>query len=221
MSKKMYDEKELLALISEVETQFAEHLAKSESAVTEPISKKEPVQAQAAEDLEKSEVEYDEQDFKEMDDMYKSMKKTEAEIHYKSVKKALFGDSQEPTEMKKTEANAEVSISKSEFDSLKKSNDDLKKDLESVTSLLKKAFSKPEVKTAPEQKAITEIQYLKKTEETVETKKDEKDVSKLSKSEINSKLTAQIKTGTLKKSDTDAISSYFAKGSIDSIKHLL
>ena len=214
MSKKTYDEKTLLALISEVETQFAEHLAKSETAV-EPISKKEPIEAQA---VEKSEHDYDEEDHKEMDKMYKSMNKSEAEIHYKSVKKALFG-AEESTEVKKTEAVAEESFFKSEVESLKQSNEDLKKDLQSVTSLLKKAFSKPEVKGAPEQKAITEIQYLKKSED--EVKKDEKDVSKLTKSEINSKLTAQIRTGKLQKNDSDAISTYFTKGTIDSIKHLL
>jgi len=86
MSKKTYDEKELLALISEVETQFAEHLAKSET-VIEPISKKEQIEAQA--EVEKSEHDYDEEDHKEMDKMYKSMNKSEAEIHYKSVKKAI------------------------------------------------------------------------------------------------------------------------------------
>lgn len=214
MSKKTYDEKELLALISEVETQFAEHLAKSEA--IETISKKEPVEAQA----EKSEHDYDEDDYKEMDKMYGSMNKSEAEIHYKSVKKALFGDVEESTEIKKSETSIEEDkILKSEIESLKKSNEDLKKDLESVTSLLKKAFSKPEVKPAPEQKAITEIQYLKKSED--EIKKEEKDVSKLSKTEINSKLTAQIKAGTLQKSDKDAIQTYFEKGSLNSIKHLL
>jgi hypothetical protein len=216
MSKKTYDEKELLALISEVETQFAEHLAKSET-VIEPISKKEQIEAQA--EVEKSEHDYDEEDHKEMDKMYKSMNKSEAEIHYKSVKKALFGNSEESTEVKKSEAVAEDSFFKSEVESLKKSNEDLKKDLQSVTSLLKKAFSKPENKAAPEQKAITEIQYLKKSED--EVKVDEKDVSKLSKSEINSKLTAQIRTGKLHKNDSDAITTYFTKGTIDSIKHLL
>jgi hypothetical protein len=217
MSKKTYDEKELLALISEVETQFAEHLAKSEQA-TETISKKEPVEAQTA-TVEKSEHGYDEEDCKEMDSMYNSMNKAEAEIHYKSVKKALFGDSEESTEVKKSETSEEEVILKNEIESLKKSNEDLRKDLESVTTLLKKAFTKPEVKTAPEQKAITEIQYLKKSED--EVKKEEKDVTKLTKSEINSKLTAQIKTGKLQKNDKDAIQTYFDKGSIDSIKHLL
>ena len=208
MSKKMYDEKELLALISEVETQFAEHLAKSET-VVEPISKKEPIEAQKSEESH----DYDEEDCKEMEKMYKSMTKSEAELHYKSVKKAMFGEEQ--VEMKKSEVIE--TVSKSEFETLKQSNEDLKKNLESVTSLLKKAFSKPEVKAAPEQKAITEIQYLKKSEDEVKGT----DVSKLSKSEINSKLTAQIKSGKLQKSDSDAIRSYFDKGTIDSIKHLL
>ena len=210
MSKKTYNENELLALISEVETQFAEHLAKSEQ--VDSISKKEPVEAQA-------EADYDEEDCKEMDKMYKSMTKAEAEIHYKSVKSALFGDSQESTEVKKTESSEEEVILKSEIESLKKSNEELKKDLESVTSLLKKAFSKPEAKMAPEQKAITEIQYLKKAED--EVKKEERDLTRLSKSEINSKLTAQIREGKLQKNDKDAIQTYFEKGSIDSIKHLL
>lgn len=211
MSKKMYNENELLALISEVETQFAEHLAKSEQ--IETISKQEPNEAQP-------EVNYDEEDFKEMDKMYNSMTKTEAEIHYKSVKKALFGESEaETVEIKKSEPSEEENLLKSEVESLKKSNEELRKDLESVTSLLKKAFSKPEAKPAPEQKAITEIQYLKKSED--EVKKEEKDFSKLSKSEINNKLTAQIKTGKLQKNDKEAIQTYFDKGTIDSIKHLL
>jgi replication initiation and membrane attachment protein DnaB len=154
-----------------------------------------------------------------MDKMYKSMSKSEAEIHYKSVKKAIFGEKEESVEVKKSEEVVEDSILKSEVESLKKSNEDLRKDLESVTSLLKKAFSKSEVKAAPEQKAVTEIQYLKKSED--EVKKEEKDVTKLTKSEINSKLTAQIRTGKLQKNDSEAINTYFSKGTIDSIKHLL
>lgn len=205
MSKRTYDEKELLALISEVETQFAEHLKKSEQ--SEPISKKEPAEKEHG---------YNDEDVREMDDMYRSMTKSEAEIHYKSVKKALFGE--ENSEIEKSES-VEVAGFTDEIESLKKSNEELKKDLESVTALLKKVLIKPEVKTAPEQKAITEIQYLNKSED--EVKKEEKDVSKLTKSEINSKLTAQIKGGKLQKNDKEAIQNYFDKGSIESIKHLL
>lgn len=204
MSKKTYDEKELLALISEVESQFAEHLAKSEK-----TSKKEPAEEHG----------YDEDDVREMDSMYRSMTKSEAEIHYKSVKKALFGDEES---VQKTEAQEEANddgVLETEIESLKKSNEDLRKDLESVTALLKKAFTKSEAKVAPDQKAITEIQYLNKSEDDL--KKDERDLSKLTKSEINSKLTAQIKSGKLQKNDKEAIQTYFDKGSINSIKHLL
>lgn len=243
-----YSEKDMAALISEVETQFAEHLAKAEEEQKPNLQKSEEANevAEAAattSDTETSteEFTYDEDDIAEMDKLYGSMSKAEAEAHYKSLKKNLFADeaSEEvETQKTETEANAEVKKSEksdnnlkkfeSENEELKKSNEELKKNYEDLQKNFEKLVSTltESVKkgSAPKQKAITKIQYIAKSEE--ENKKEDKkeeDVAKLNKSEIAKRLTNKIREGSLKKSDKEAINEYYLeKGkNIESIRHLL
>ena len=229
MSNVKYSEKDMAALIGEVEAQFAEHLNKAEKeteqalAKTEEISEETSVEAAETviEKSEESELSYDDEDFNEMNKLYSSMTKAEAEAHYKSVKKALFGESSEAeekiekSEEIKTEEKEEL-IAKSEFEAVKEENDKLKKSIEDLTNAVK-GFNK---NRAPSQKAITQIKYLSKSEGE-EAEVEEKNLESLTKSEIAKKLSEQIRKGA-SSSDKEKINQYYLdKTSIDTIKHLL
>ena len=235
MSKIKYSEKDMAALIGEVEAQFAEQLKKAEKETEPTLTKSEETSIEevkteevsteaVVEKSEESSFNYDEEDFNEMNKLYKSMNKAEAEAHYKSVKKALFGEESEETqaevkmeksESKETEEKEDL-ITKSEFNAVKEENDKLKKSIEDLTNAIK-GFNKNRV---PAQKAITQIKYLSKSE-TEETKEDEKDIEKLTKSEIAKKLSEQIRKGA-SSSDKEKINQYYLdKTSINTIKHLL
>lgn len=276
-----YSDKDMATLISEVETQFAEHLAKAEKENKADIKKSEDVAVEAAEsgavseatgednsaEVQKSEqdeaptvnteaLEYDAEDIAEMDKLYSGMTKSEAELHYASVKRAVFGDSEEEvTEVKKSEVEAkeqkeekieksekeevvvdvkkaevkeEDSIAKSEYEALQdkiekseKENEELKKSLEGLTSALGKFLKGSK---APKQKAITRIEYIKKSEiENTQEDENQVDVSKLSKNEISKILTKNLRSGKITKNeDREAINSYYEDNtSVETIKHLL
>lgn len=213
MSKK-YTDKDLVDILTEVEVEFKKHLT-PESKETK-LAKSETAAIEASE--------YDAEDMAEMEKMYKSMPKTEAEVHYKTLKKAMFGDSATEVEVKKSEVKAdekvveEVKLLKSENESVKAENDELKKSLEKLTQIVAKVFA-PKA-GAPKQKAITSMEVVKKSEE--ETKVEAKDFSKISRDEINKSLTAKIRSGKIEKNDKDAINNFIINnGSIELIKHLL
>lgn len=238
-----YSDKEMAALIAEVETNFAQHLAKAE---------KPAVAVEVKPDLQKSEdtegFDYDDEDKAEMHKMYKSMNKKEKEAHYGSLKKALFGEeenegdnkvkeepkkeheakeskekeeSEEDKKAKKEKEDKEKEdkkVEKSEVDTLKLENAELKKNLEKLVSTMNASMKKG----PPAQKAITQIQYITKSEE-VAKEIAKPDVTKLDKSEITKLLTVKTRDAKLSKSDREAINDYClaAKPSLDTIKHLL
>ena len=211
MSKK-YTDKDLVDILAEVEVEFKKHLAPESKEVQ--LAKSEPVQTETSE--------YDDEDMAEMEKMYKSMNKTEAEAHYKTLKKAMFGDVETEvitkSEVKADSSAEEVKVLKSENDSVKAENEDLKKSLDKLTQIVAKVFGKKS--EAPKQKAITSMEVVKKSEE--ETKVEAKDYSKVSKEEINKALTAKIRSGKIEKNDKEAINNFIINnGSIELIKHLL
>lgn len=227
-----YSEQEMAALISEVETQFADFLAKAETTNEErKLQKSEKTTEEVIETEEDEEVEqemtksegeleldYDENDYVEMDKLYQSMSKAEQEAHYKSLKKSLFDDTSE--EIEKTEKVKEEKLAKSEKEiALEEENAELKKNLEKLTVAFTNFL---EQKRPPKRKAITKIEYIKKSE-AEKTEEVKVDVSKLSKDEISQKLSEKIRSGSLKKDEKEAIDNYYLsiKPSIDSIKHLL
>jgi hypothetical protein len=240
MSNVKYSEKDMAALIGEVEVQFAEHLNKAEKETEPTLTKSEEVseevievatevtsEAEVVEKSEQSEFNYDDEDFNEMNKLYGSMNKAEAEAHYKSVKKALFGEEIQAEEVKEVETKIEKSepevtevkedlIAKSEFEAVKEENDKLKKNIEDLTSAIK-VFN---TNRAPAQKAITQIKYLKKSE-VEEVEESVANIENLSKSEIAKKLSEQIRKGA-SSNDKEKINQYYLdKTSIDTIKHLL
>jgi hypothetical protein len=252
-----YSEKELAALISEVEKEFTDHLKKAEAETEQPVAKAEQADAEASQEVkaaaaeeqavvEKSEntetpadeFDYSDEDVQEMDGLYSSMSKSEKEAHYKSVKKALFGENEGAETVEKTEENTDEVVAKTEEkendlvksedlkkaeeanEALKKENEDLKKSFSNQIKKLNGFVSKP----APKQKAITKIEYVAKSEDGVEDskKEDEVDVEKLTKSEISTRLNDKIRSGELKKTERELINAYYLEGkSIETIKHLL
>lgn len=203
MSKK-YTDKDLMDILTEVEVEFKKHLTpdSKENQITKSNTSKE------------NSSEYNEEELGTIEELYKSMDKNEVEMHYNSLKKAMFGDSKVETDMKKSEE----SKSEEETKMLKSENEELKKTLDKLTQIVTKVFSKnPE---APKQKAITSMEVVKKSEE--ETKIESKDFSKISKEEINKTLTAKIRSGKIEKNDKEAINNFIINnGSIELIKHLL
>lgn len=246
-----YSENDLASLISDVEDKFSKHLAKAETGSEDPIENKEEVAAASQEGVE-SEVaktegeaevisfDYDDKDIEEMDEMYSSMTKSEKEAHYKSIKKSIFGGNEEapaqvaksesaPAEVKKTEAapasknSDEVAELKGKLEKTEENYADLQKNFQELLGKLGGFVTKG--KEAPKQKAITKIEYIAKSEEVpaVENKDGEKDLDKLDKNEIASRLSAKVRSGKLEKADKDAINTYYLdrKENIESIRHLL
>ena len=241
MKKIKYSEKDMAALISEVEAQFTNHLAKAEK--TQPTDLK---KSEAAEQLKTEEIpvveaapqeqgfDYDEEDINEMNEMYSSMTKAEAEAHFESLKKVISKEEAEEVQAeeevvaksevkddKKSEnKDEETKLLKSEVESLKSDKDKLEKSLKDLTAALAK-FVKGN--SAPKQKAITRIEYVAKSEDEVKTETKSEDVSKLDKAEIAKRLTAKIRTGKLEKAEKEKINEFYQTGSknIESIRHLL
>ena len=188
----------------------------------------------AKSEKEEDTLTYDQEDIQEMNELYASMSKSEKEAHYKAVKSVLFGESEESEEdskIAKSEESSEEVVEAKEDESddsvlakheeLVKENEELKKSVSKLVTLLTDKVKGGSA--APKQKAITEIQYMKKSEEeTVETSEIETDISKLSKAEVTSRLRDKARTEELKKSDRDRINAYvFNENGIDKIKDLL
>lgn len=219
----MYTKEQVDDMLSQVEREFEKTLGS--------IVKSEKVEEEAEEiveeeqSLEKTEeseeVEYTEEDYKTVDDLYGSMSKSEIEAHYSSIKRVMFGDQAEEKseEMAKSEnSQKETDMIKAEISTVKAENEELKKSVETMTELLNKLFNSG--KKAPAQKAITEIGYIAKSEES-ETAVKGLDVSKMSKSEITNKLKS-VNYAELSKSDRDCINDFYLNnGSVEKIKHLI
>ena len=216
----MYTKEQVDEMLSQVEQEFENALgsiAKSEENIEEENDIE--VEAQESGELEKSEdqeVETEEEDYETIDDLYASMTKSEQEAHYAAVKKSLYGEEieaqQEEVEEKieKAEENDEE-----EVEMLKSENEELKKNYEELKSMVDQLFN---VKKAPAQKAVTNVNYIAKSEES---NSEEIDFSEMSKNEITAKLKTIDYSG-LKKSDREAINNYYLdNGSVDSIKHLI
>jgi hypothetical protein len=219
----MYTKEQVDDMLSQVEQEFENALgsiAKSEENIEE--EKEIEVEAQA-EELEKSEteeVEAEEEDYETIDDLYASMTKSEKEAHYAAVKKSIFGEEveEEAVEEQSMEKSEEVEAKEDndEVEMLKSENEELKKNYEQLNELVSKLFN---TKKAPAQKAVTNVNYIAKSEETEVEEKE--DFSNMSKSEVTAKLKA-IDYSELKKSDREAINNYYLdNGSVDSIKHLI
>jgi hypothetical protein len=122
-------------------------------------------------------------------------------------------DAQAMTKSERDMAISEVSLLKSELESVKAQSVEEKKNLEAALS---KFLTKFVEKTAPAGKAIMSLDVIAKTENGQAAEKP------LSKSEIDAKLLAKAKDFSLSKSDRDAINSYCCGNKdITKVSHLL
>ena len=239
----MYTEQDLSKLIGEVEKEFTAHLAKAEqelvksepapaqaetkvedkTATAEPtLAKAEDKKEDEKEDEEK-ECDYDEKDHEEMHKMYKSMSKAERKAHADAISKCgeiSMNKSEEKSVEIKVETPApdtskEIELIKSEFsaklEAAEAKNVELKKNLDAVSEFLTKLVKK----TAPQGKAITNLDSIAKS--------DIKDEEKpLTKSEIDTRLNQKAADPKLAKSDRDAINAFYLnKTDIKTVSHLL
>ena len=227
---KNYTEQELNDLINKVELQFASDLAKAETVLkTTPLKKndEEVVEEKEEQDQDISPVcavveeqkedkqdqdtdyrEYDEEELEELAKLYESMDPKELSHHHGAIKKAL-GVEENSFEMNKSESMEEFKLQKSELETLKKSNDDLKKAISMITENLNKKKV-----IAPKQQAIAELGVLAKSEDKKDKQPDRKDVVR--------QLNKVAETPDLQKSDREAINRYCTgSGTLESIKHLL
>ena len=153
-----YTESDMAKLISEVESEFKEYLAKNEQ-IQEDTQ---------YEETSTDEFDYSVEEIEEMNDMYASMNKAEAEAHYKALKSVVFQEESEEEVITKSEEEfeeieepKEENLIKSEVEAVKAENEELKKNLETLTSIITKVVKGG----APKQKAITrigQIEYIKK-----------------------------------------------------------
>lgn len=223
----MYTKQQVDEMLSQVEQEFENalgNIAKSEESIEEENDIE--VEAEASEELEKSEdeeIETEEEDYETIDDLYASMTKSEQEAHYAAIKKTLFNEQIETEEeieeeavQKSEEVKVEAIQNDEKVDMLKSENEELKKNYEELKSMVDQLFN---MKKAPAQKAVTNVNYIAKSEES--NNKEKVDLSDLSKKEITAKLKTIDYSG-LKKSDRDAINNYYLdNGSVESIKHLI
>ena len=191
------------------------------------VKKVEVEEIKVSEDLSKNEeseeLEYTNEDYDTIDEIYSSMDKSEKEAHYASIKKAIFSEETEEVKEESIAKSEEVKTSevetmvKSENEELKTQNSELKKSLDTVNELLEKMFDK---KKAPAQKAITGYSVVAKSE-VLENEEAKVDLSEMSKSEITSKLKL-VDFGSLNKSERNAINEFYLNnGSVEEIKHLI
>lgn len=227
---KNYTEQELNDLIAKVEASFAADLAKAEEELKSSVlakneeegkEKEEEKQEEQKEEQKPEEKkeeekkdeddyrEYDEQELEELHKLYKTMHPKELSHHHDAIKKAM--GIEEKQEMQKSEdKSSEIELQKSEIESLKKSNDDLKKAIAMITE----SFNKKKVSVPPKQQAIVELTTLAKSEDKQDKQLDRKQVVKM--------LSQVAENPDLQKSDRDLINRYcLGSGTLDSIKHLL
>lgn len=239
-----YSQEYLDNLIAEVENEFArvvsdQTLAKSEEDVV-VVAKPAIVEVEGDKvDLEKSietaqsvnaelnndiELNYDEEDYKSMDELYGSMTKSEAEAHFQALSKVLnVVEVSDEDKLTKSSSDEFIVSLKNERDLVKKENEQLKKSIENLVSVLKN--TKLTEVVAPKRKGITtihELGIIQKSEANVVNDGNTIDVSQLSREQVKAKLNEVIKTQDLTKSERDSINAYcLNRVGIDAIQHLI
>jgi hypothetical protein len=190
---------------------------------------------------------YDEEDMAHMEKMYRSMSKGEIAAHHDCIKKCMGSSEAKPAEMEKAEKpkdmgdeghksggemsacapkdgpGAKSEASNAHGDKMEKSENKEVELLKSELSAEKAKFvavqeflTKFAKKVAPQGKAITSLDVIAKSE----VPSEEKVLTKAQITEILNKKTADP---SLKKSDRDAVTSYYLNNqlNVNSISHLL
>jgi hypothetical protein len=228
-------ETELKKSLDEAKSESTQPLAKSEES-SEPKKEEEKKDESPAEEKQEAKDEsdkkedkkdddhgYDEEDMEEMHKMYASMSKAEQKAHCDSLQKAMQAcEPKEEPKMEKSEEiqtqpvvvsepSKEADLLKSEVETVKKENQELKKSIEGLVSAMNTFVTK---KPAPARKAITDIDYIKKSEESND--------KTLSKSEVVKILNKKAQEPNLSRADREAINAFCLNtAGLEKIKHLL
>src|SRR5690606_21662045 len=112
---------------------------------------------------------------------------------------------EEMAKSEESEESSEQSEVLAKHEELVKENEELKKSVSKLVTLLTEKVQKS---SAPKQKAITAIEYMKKSEEEEQVATPEKDLSKLSKSEAIARLREKARSNDLTKADRERINAY-------------
>ncbi len=239
MSKKIYSEADLQDLISKVEVEFNQHLAKAQEeaqtlAKSEEIEKcgemtkadedAKPVEAQPEESQSQESHDYSDEDKEELKKLYADMSDAERSLHKAALEACESKDGElhkseetvvqeTKTEESETAKNEELELAKSEIEKLKKSNEETKAQFESlVKSLSDKLVSRP----VPKRQAVTELGsagVLKKSEETKPLPNRE---------EAKKILARKVREESLTKHEREAINAFtIGATGIETISHLL
>lgn len=257
----MYTEVQMNQILAQVESEFSSLLnkAEEEASVETPETTEEVVEtpevventeetAEVSEEVETPEVEetaevaeeveshdYTDEDIQEVEGLYADMDKSEAEIHYKALKKAMGADIAEEVvetpEVEEVAKNEETAVETEEVEDLNKA-EILAKDekiaeqsekiekMEKTIGDLTQALSSFLGKKTAKRKAVTGLNYqtIAKTEEGSK----DGDIKNLTKSEINAKLTAVAGNPATSSQDRNLINEFYCNnGSVESIGHLL
>jgi arsenate reductase-like glutaredoxin family protein len=233
----MYTEEQMNKILAQVESEFSSLLNKAEEEASETEETVEDTEessevveemteeAESEESEEEVSHEYSDEDIKEVEGLYADMDKSEAEIHYKALKKAISASTVEVEPVKKNEKEETVEEVKEDTESLVKDekiaalaeeNEKLQKSIGDLTRALGQFLGK---KTA-KRKAVTGLNY--QTIAKNEAEESEKESFKsLSKTEITAKL-HQVASTPISAQDRQLINDYYCKnGSVESIGHLL
>lgn len=196
---------------------------KAPEAEAKPSEELSPLEEKPMEEKpsEEADLDFDEEDKKELQELYSSMSPKELEAHFNALKAAMStGDEKESLDMEKcgetkvvkSEETSTNLVKSEEFESIKKENDSLKKTMEEYNKVLELVRNRV---VAPQRKVVTEMASIQKSEEAQATKS-------FTKEEISSTLSTKIRSGSLKKSDLEAINKYYLDSNkIELIKHLL
>jgi len=186
---------------------------------------------------------YDAEDLAHMEKMYSSMSDGEKKAHHDCLSKCMGGSASKPAEMSKNEDASQKRGNGGEMSACEPKNvpgakspasaadgDQMNKSENTEVELLKSELAAEKAekaaikdfltalakKTAPQGKAITSLDVIAKSEAPAEEKV-------LSKKEIHDILVKKSGQSDLKKSDRDAINSYYLDGQINvnAVSHLL
>jgi len=252
----MYTEEQMNQILAQVESEFSSLLNKAEEEANVETPETEEVvetaevventeETPVSEDVETAEVEtaeveenvesheYTDEDIQEVQGLYADMDKSEAQIHYKALKKAI-GDSvsedvietPEVQEVAKTEESVETEVedlNKAEVlakdEKIAEQSTKIEKMEKTIGDLVNALNSSLTKKTA-KRRAINGLNY--QTIAKTEADSKENDFKSMTKSEITTKLTKVAGDSSTTSQDRQLINEFYCNnGSVESIGHLL
>jgi hypothetical protein len=244
-----YTDEQVNKILAQLEDEFSSILHKSEEEAanleTQETAEEVETQEVVEETQETAEVEaeeashdYTDEDIQEVEGLYADMDKSEAEIHWKALKKAMGEKIIEdtpaeevevaPVQKNETVEDKEVEeLNKAELlakdEKIAEQSDKIEKMEKTIGDLTQALGQFLGNKKTAKRKAVTGLNYqtIAKSEGS-DSKEGNVDVKSLSKSEITTKLTQVSANPQTSSQDRQLINEYYCNnGSVESIGHLL